>query len=221
MNTKKLIYAIFICFIGFLPFHVNTVDAYVQSIGYTSNNYTSTAGGSLLFEVTCQAGVVLNQTVINLQSISTVQTVDVKIDGVLLATTTPPTAASSMYTVNWSNKVCSGLQTYILEFDVTTAGTIRSRVNQNGGIYTTDQFKNDLLMFRVASTTDMSVNSTSYSLLFATSSVSSGTSTSMATTTIISANDPLVSFTLIYFIFVLTLAVGVGILYPLFLSRKR
>lgn len=49
----------------------------------------------------------------------------------------------------------------------------------------------------------------------------SSSSDSMGTTTIVSQNDPLISFALIYFIFIATLIVVVGVVYPMIPRKSK
>ena len=133
--------------------------AYVSNVGGNAANLTSASGGSLFFDVQCTSGTKIEEVNFYLISVTSAQNVTVKFNGSTLTTITSlPT--SGTYTLDFNDFDCIDA-TYLLEFDVTSAGQIRMRtIDSNTWVST--NIPTSFLDIRQASSTSLRPASIQY-----------------------------------------------------------
>jgi len=202
----------------FLP--LASVQALVMNQAWNSTGVTSSSGGSLFWYMNCSYGTVIDRIEqFNIDSIGTLANVDIKLNGaVIFSTTSVPSAGSGLFaTVDFNDYACpEGWNT--IELDVLNATTVTVR---NVETSLTPNVYLDYPVAIVTSTTTYTRRLSGtifYSL--PTINVTSGTSSSMsATTTVITTNDQLIQF-FILFCFMFMMIFGIIMLVKPFYVRK-
>jgi len=215
MKIKTLIGCFVFFLIGVLPVHSYYIE---HGVG---NNKTVT--GDLNFTIFCRD----NLTITKIEQLYGSQTAGSVIDLVLPSETVraTTTGTTGVLTYNFTGQTCLASSTIPATLDYIsgdTSWTYRRLLKTGSTIsgYTPD-VPNTLIYAEADEPTYwFPQNYTfSYTHVIIASSTSASSSSSVATTTIISINDQLLGFTLLYFIFAITLALGIMLIYPLY-ARK-
>lgn len=206
MYIKTLIVICSFLTIGVFNVHANFGDVNVTRQTASPTTF-STATSTTPFELSCVPGQMLETFGFYTRSFSGTRNLGLSIDGVAKSTTTiTTTPAYASYTDvdtlcldgSWDVKFTPSASTFY----------VYGTQGDTQGDY--------VLLYTGTGATYGARYTATFSLPL---TVSTSTNMGSATTTVLTQNDALLSFALLYFVFVLTIVLFVGVLYPIY-ARK-